>query len=51
MSIKLYHGDCNSILKEVITDTTIIVTDPPFNIGIITTHIKIMCKRMRIIIC
>ena len=33
MSIKLYHGDCNAILKEVITDTTIIVTDPPFNIG------------------
>ena len=33
MSIKLYHGDCNAILKDVITDTTIIVTDPPFNIG------------------
>ena len=33
MSIKLYHGDCNAILKEVITDDTIIVTDPPFNIG------------------
>ena len=33
MSIQLYHGDCNAILKEVITDKTIIVTDPPFNIG------------------
>lgn len=33
MSIKLYHGDCTAILKEIRADNPIIVTDPPFNIG------------------
>ena len=31
--IKLYNGDCRSILKSVQTENSIIVTDPPFNIG------------------
>ena len=31
--IKLYNGDCRNVLKSVQTENSIIVTDPPFNIG------------------
>ena len=33
MSIKLYHGNCTTGLRDIVADNPIIVTDPPFNIG------------------
>ena len=31
--VKLYHGDCLEIMKNIDFQNIIIVTDPPFNIG------------------
>lgn len=30
---QVIHGDCQELIGEVIDDKTVIVTDPPFNIG------------------